>query len=242
LKLLLIACRVLWRELSFFASQSPHEIEYCFLSQGLHITPDKLREEVQHAVDKGQAKGYDAIILGYGLCSNGIEGVEARDVKLVVPRAHDCITFLLGSRERHEEFTEDRPGLYWYSPGWIETGTQPSRERAQMTRAFYRKQYGLDNADYLMETLETWMTSYHTAAYIDLGVGDREHFLNYTSQCAEEMGWEQEEVEGDPSLARDLVNGDWSSDRYIVVSPGQVVKKTFDSDIIEAGDKDKLDG
>ena len=41
---------------------------------------------------------YDAILLGYGLCGNGLAGVTARHTRLVLPRAHDCIGILMGSR------------------------------------------------------------------------------------------------------------------------------------------------
>jgi len=40
----------------------------------------------------------------------------------VVPRAHDCITLLLGSKERYAKLFGERPGTYWYSAGWLEIG------------------------------------------------------------------------------------------------------------------------
>ncbi len=233
MKLLLIACRVLWRELSYFSALSPHEIEYAFLPQGLHITPEQLREEVQAAIDAAEGKGFDAIIFGYGICSNGLEGLVAREAKLVIPRAHDCITLLLGSKERHEKYTANHPGIYWYSPGWNETDTQPSKKRLEWTRAFYKKQYGDDNAEYLMETLETWTVNYHTAAYVDLGVGDRESCLAYTHRCAEEMGWKVEEIKGLPGLVRDLVDGNWDDERYLVVPAGAKVAACYEGGIVK---------
>ena len=42
--------------------------------------------------------GYEAILLGYARCNDGLVGVTARDIPLVIPRAHDCITFFFGSR------------------------------------------------------------------------------------------------------------------------------------------------
>ena len=52
--------------------------------------------EVVAAVD---AAKYDAIILGYTLCSNGVVGLSAGS-ESPVPR-HDCITLFLGGEERY---------------------------------------------------------------------------------------------------------------------------------------------
>ena len=102
LKLKVIACDVLRREISFLASRSPCYIDVTFLSQGLHVTPDKLRamlgEEIEKA-DKGihyshylGNEQYDFIILAYGLCDNSILNLSSSLTPLVIPRAHDCIT------------------------------------------------------------------------------------------------------------------------------------------------------
>jgi Protein of unknown function (DUF1638) len=238
MKLNLIACRVLWRELSFFAAQSPHIIEYGFLEQGLHITPDKLKEEVQAKIDNAEDTDCDAIILGYGLCSNGVVGIKSKNKKIVIPRAHDCITFLLGSKERYGEYTKDNPCAYWYSPGWIETGTQPSGKRVDETRAFYIKQYGEDNGEYLMETMESWMINYKKAAYVDLDTADSAQFRKYTEKCAEDMGWETEFLKGDPKLVKELLSGDWDKEHFLILSPGEEAVPSYDDRIIKAKNAD----
>jgi len=72
-----------------------------FLSKGLHDRGARvMRAGLQAAIDEAEADAekYDALALGYGLCGNGLAGLEARSVPLVLPRAHDCITLLMGSR------------------------------------------------------------------------------------------------------------------------------------------------
>ena len=66
--------------------------------------------------------GHDAVALAYGLCNNGLAGLEARRVPLVLLRAHDCITAFLGSRDRYARYFEDRPGTYFETTGWLERG------------------------------------------------------------------------------------------------------------------------
>ena len=74
-----IACNVMWRELSHFAALSPHAFNLQFLDWGLHAEPDRLRQELQKAID-ATGEGYDAILLGYGLCSNGVEQFHAEEL------------------------------------------------------------------------------------------------------------------------------------------------------------------
>ena len=100
-KYYVIACHVLWRELCHFGSMSRNTLTFHFLKQGLHTTPDLLREQLQKTINGvPEDEGYTAVLVGYGLCCNGIEGIFARNIRLVFMRGHDCITFLLGSKER----------------------------------------------------------------------------------------------------------------------------------------------
>ena len=88
------------REAYYCAARSKNVIDIVLMPQGLHDEPDKLRTEVQKALDiihDIQGRAYDASLLGYGLCSNGIVGLSAK-IPIVVPRGHDCITLLLGSK------------------------------------------------------------------------------------------------------------------------------------------------
>ena len=82
-RLCVIGCHVLWRELCYYASLAPHVYQFHFLKQGLHNEPDVLRREVQDVVDRVEAEAYTAILLGYGLCSNGLVGVTARNTPLL---------------------------------------------------------------------------------------------------------------------------------------------------------------
>ena len=229
----IIACHVLWRELCYYASQSRNVFDFHFLEQGLHCTPDILRKELQEAID-GVDGEYAAILIGYGLCSNGIEGIVARDTRLVVVRGHDCITHLLGSKERYRQYFDEHPGTYWYTPGWIDSGSQPGKERYDQTYQSYVEKYGEDNAQYLMEMEQGWFKEYTNAAYTDLCFGENDHYKEYTRQCAEWLGWNYDELQGDPTLMKNFVEGDWSSDDFLIVEPGQRIVASYDEGIIKA--------
>lgn len=235
-----IGCHVLWREVCHFASLSEHRFDLRFQEWGLHCRPDDLRSTLQAAVDEADRGGFDAILIGYGLCSNGAAGIRAGATRLVIVRAHDCVTHLLGSKQGYREFFDAHPGTYWYSPGWIEDHLAPGKERYEHTRAEYLEKYGEDNADYLMDLEQDWFRKYSTAAYVDLGVGGAERHKSFTREAASWLGWQYQELRGESSLLVDFLNGRWEDqDRYLIVEPGWSIQPSNDEAILKA---EKIDG
>ncbi len=225
------------REAYFCAARSKNVVDVVLMEQGLHDEPEKLRREVQKALDNTcdiQGRPYDASLLGYGLCSNGIVGLSAK-IPIVAPRGHDCITLLLGSKDRYQEYFDSHRGVYWYSPGWIESGKQPSKERYEKMLEEYKEKYGDDNAQYLMEVEQTWIKEYNWATYVDWGVADSDEYKNYTKRCAEFLHWNYDELKGSPVLMQKLVDGNWDDGEFLVVKPGQKIGEDLTNDgIIKA--------
>jgi len=233
-KLALIACKVLWREFSFFAGQSEAVIDSFFQPQGLHNDPENMRAQIQAVINQVEAEhNHDYLIFGYGLCSRGIEGLKSRKTPMVFARAHDCLTFLLGSRQRQIQIYREHPDAYWYSPGWIETGTQPSKERIEKEMELLRMKFGEEDARWLHSQMAGWNRNYHKAIYIDFKIGDREKYLAYTRACAEELGWEFIELEGDPALVKNLLSGQWDEKNFLILPPGQELKLSYDDDLVK---------
>lgn len=243
MKIKLIACEIFTRELSVAAGQSEHIIDATFLPFGLHNVPHDLRSRIQEEIDGAEGRGYDAIALGYALCSRGTAEVAARSVRVVIPRAHDCITLLLGSRSRYDAEFAAHPGTYYYSPGWIERGDGEidqghiaEKEDLDARRRYdsYVEKYGEDNARFLIEQETLWLTNYSRAAFIDTGIGPVQVYRDFTQRAAESHGWGYEELAGDMSLIRRLANGEWDGDDFVIVQPGQQVVETFDERIVGA--------
>lgn len=232
-KFYIISCHVLWRELSYFASQSRHAFDFNFLRQGLHDTPDELRRQLQAAIDNA-SKEYDAILVGYGLCSNGIVDIKATTHDLVFMRGHDCITFFLGSRDRYQDYFDSNPGTYWYTSGWIETGAHPmpGKERLEYLRQQYEHKYGADNADYLMRMEQGWIDEYSKAAYIDMSIINESRYKEYTKQCADYLSWDYDELSGNMSLIRRFIEGDWDDEDFLIVRKGYKIAASHNSKII----------
>lgn len=256
MKIRVLACSVLARELCLAAVRTRENVDLEFLPQGLHCEPDLLRQELQQAIDRIEEKrasprarfermkdmrddsDYDALVLGYGLCSNGVAGIKSHRFPLVVPRAHDCITLLLGSKERYAEYFATHEGIYWYSAGWIEKSVQPGPERHRRMREYYVEKYGQDNADYLMEMEQGWMQKYKWAIYVDMGLPLADYYREYTKTCAEFLGWNFKEVAGHLGLIEAMLSGNWDTGRFLVVPPGQTIVPSYDDAILGATAED----
>jgi hypothetical protein len=219
------------KEALLCGDRSKNIIDIVFMEQALHNEPKKLRSFLQAALKKTidhKGRTYDAILLGYGLCSNGIAGLKAK-VPIVVPRAHDCITLLIGSKDNFADYFNSHKGIYWYGPGWINTGTQPGKESLEITFEQYKKKYGEDNAKYLIETQNQWLKEYNWATYIDWGFENAESEKEMTKNSAKFFGWKYDEIKGDPSLLQKLLDGNWNPEEFLVVEPGQTIAEDLTS-------------
>lgn len=234
-RLAVVGCAVMEVEVEHLMADLPHIVDYRKLEQGLHNEPKRLHQQVQDAIDDIESRtDAQAIALVYGLCSRGIEGVTTKRCRLAVARAHDCITLLLGSKQRYADYVARHPGTYWYSPGWNKHHTPPGPLRYEKLYNEYVEKYGEDNAEYLMQTEQHWFNTYDRATYVHLTVGATEQDKQYTRDCADWLKWRYDEVAGDPGLIRALLQGDWDPDRFLVLEPGQTLRMTGDDDIIAA--------
>jgi Protein of unknown function (DUF1638) len=243
LKLKVIACDVMNREFSYLSSQSCCLVDVTFLHQGLHDTPEKLKTQLQQEIDKANqgfpynyyntAPNYDYIIIGYGLCSNGITGLFSPKVPLVIPRGHDCTTLLLGSKEKYEVCFKNNPATYWFSTGWIERGWQPSELRCQVLLEEYLRKYGEDNAEFLMEMEQSWIKNYRNAAFISWNcLPNFDYYSKFTKESAKYLGWNYLEFQGESELLKNILNGVFNKSEVLVVPPGKQITPSFDPDII----------
>lgn len=234
--IVVVACRVMEDEVRHLAAEVPRIRHLCYLEQGLHNEPNRLRTELQAAIRSIEAEFPEvvAISFAYGLCSRGIEGLRAARVSLIFPRAHDCITLLLGSKSRYADYVARHPGTYWYSPGWNKCHLPPGPERTAHKRKQYEAQFDPETVDYLMQEEGVGMSHYTRATYVDLGVAATEQDLAYTRSCANWLGWTFDRVKGDPGLMRRLLGGPWTPQEFLIVPPGLVPRFTVDDRILEA--------
>jgi uncharacterized protein DUF1638 len=237
-----LTCGALARSVYAASATAPHTVSVRLFAQGLHNTPSKLRSTLQTDVDRIQRGECDAILLAYGICGTSTIGLRARHTPLVIPRAHDCITLYLGTRQRYQEEFDAHPGTYWYSLDYMErnepgAATALGAANLGMMESLYDeyvRKYGQDNADYLMEVMGEWGKHYDRAAFIDMGLGDGQEFEQVARSQAERRGWLFERKEGNRRLLNMLINGDWPEDEFLVVPPGYELVQSGSDGLIAA--------
>lgn len=143
LPIVVIACKVLVAALERALPQKLAS-QVQFLDYGLHRVPVKLTDAVQDALFAVEEPSL--IVLGYGLCGNGLRGIRSGVHTLVTPRTDDCIALLLGSYRAYMHQFSKTPGTYYLTKGWLESGSHPLKEYYE-----YLPKYGPETTLWLLD-------------------------------------------------------------------------------------------
>jgi len=235
----LISCNVFQREASWCIARSPHVIDTEYTELGEHVRSTGLRQLIQGKIDATEASGknYDALLVLFGLCGNATIGLQARRTRLIIPRAHDCCTILLGSRAKFAEHFGDAPSTPFSSAGYIERGNYflrtgddgaPEVQVGDAYRALVEK-YGEEDAKYI------WAEMYPDhgnakAVFIEL---PQTSHLGYAEQFrvkAAAAGKQPVELKGDIRLIENLIGGNWDPKEYLTVPPAATTEGVYDWD------------
>jgi hypothetical protein len=214
-RIVLIACEVMKPELEQ-AGKGRRHVEILYLEQSLHRTPQRMPQRVQEMIDQA-AVSADCIVLGYGLCSNGILGVKAPRQVLIVPRCHDCIAFFLGSPEVYRKDFESRPGTYYLTPGWVSERKDP----LGIIEDDYEPKFGRETAEWVMKEE---LKHYTHIVLIDTGVADIAPLRRRALENAKFFNMTLEEVEAKSlDYFVKLIEGPYNPDDFILLNPGEAV-------------------
>jgi hypothetical protein len=199
-----------------------------------------MQSRIVKSIQKADQKGFDAILLGYGLCNTWIYGLAAKKTPLIIPRSHDCIGVLLGSKQKYLDYYFENPGTYFQSVGWMEnTENEPSIKKRSLQKLYgmdmsqeeIKSKYGEENLDYLNDALDQ-TKHYSNMAFIDTGMDSDYHFQNHAKSKAEKNKWTFDVLKGNINLLQNLVNGHWSDSEFLIINPGAVVQQSIDEDLV----------
>lgn len=214
LRLTVIACSMMKDELT--ALNSPG-VRFEFLETGLHRTPDKMPPAIQEKINQVDGSS-DYVVLGYGLCGNGIVGVKAGKQPLVIPKAHDCISLLLGSRETYRREQKKAPGTIYLTKGWIDEGKPPLVAFEE-----YVQRLGKEKAEW---GIRIEYEHYTRVVLVDTGAFDMAFYRNQARANAAFLGLAYSEIKGSPAYFEKMVAGQWSEDEFVILPPGEQVNQS----------------
>lgn len=214
--LVVIACKVFQDLLEHFLPADISD-QLTFLDYGLHQFPRVLNQTVQEQIDG--IREPSRILLGYGLCGNGLHGIQAGLHTLFIPRADDCIAILLGSYQSYMKEFKENPGTYYLTKGWLESGSDPLKEYHQAV-----EKYGAEDGAWVMDqqyaNYKRLVFVAHTQEALD---AYRPRALEVAEFC-ERWGMKYEEVLGSEAYIRGLVKAvstlSESDEEFLVIPPG----------------------
>ena len=212
----LISCNVFQREVCWCLARSPHIVDLEFTELGEHAHSGRLRDLIQRHIDatENAGKKYEAILLLFGLCGNATAGLCARQTQLVLPRAHDCCTILLGSKEKFAEHFKDAPSTPFSSAGYLDRGEYFLRVDGGNSTVNYGNsyaelvaQYGEEDAKYVWETLHPpeLENANPKAVFINIPETTPPEYLQRFQQKATEAGKECLELPGNMRLIHKML-------------------------------------
>ena len=221
LPVVILACQVME---SMVADLLPEDLatEVTYFDYGLHRLPDKMTWTLQEAIDSIEQPSL--VVLGYGLCGNGLNGIKAGPHTLLIPRVDDCISLLLGSHQAYMREFEAVPGTYYLSKGWLESGSHPLKEFEE-----YVVKYGPEDAAWVMDQ------QYQHYERLAMVAHNQEDLDKYRAEAqvvaayCERWGYRYEEILGSDAYVRRLIEVaaalDQADGDFVVVPPGGVINQ-----------------
>ncbi len=216
LPVVIIACQVFQDLLSRFIPSGLNG-NISFMDYGLHSTPNKLARALQESIDR--IENPSLIVLGYGLCGNGLNGIKAGKHTLLVPRADDCIAIFLGSYAAYRKEFDSVPGTYYLSKGWLESGSNPLSEYQK-----YEKRLGAEKAMWVMDQQ---YQHYKRLVFVAHSQEDLEAYRPQAQEVArfcQRWGMRYEEISGSDLFIRQLVEMTYSpetaNENFVLIQPG----------------------
>lgn len=201
----ILACKTIQQELLAAMEQVGCSWPVLWVESGLHNWPGRLRGAVQGLL--GECVGADTVVLAMSLCGNALVGLETGDFSLILPRCDDCVTLLLGSRERRAQL----PATYFLTEGWLK-GERNLWEEYQHAR----KKYGKDLARQIFADM---LAHYRHIALVDTGAYDlaavRPQFLH----IARELELEPIYPAGTLDYLKALLSPPWDEDQFLTLPP-----------------------
>jgi len=220
--IVVIACKVFQDLLEHFVPPDAAD-QITFLDYGLHRVPKELTETVQEQIDG--IRNPSRILLGYGLCGNGLEGIQAGQHTLVIPRADDCIAILLGSYDAYVKEFSEHPGTYYLTKGWLESGSDPLKEYDEIV-----EKYDAETAAWIMDEQ---YKNYTRLVFVAHTQEDLEAYRPRALEVAEyckRWGMKYEEVRGSEAYISELVTAvstlSESNDEFLFIPPGGKIEQS----------------
>ncbi|MEW5784078.1 MAG: DUF1638 domain-containing protein [Bacillota bacterium] len=210
-KTVVLACETISEEVLFTANSVQTPFPIIWVESGLHNNPDRLKKQLQ--ADIRRIDNADYILLLFGYCGNSILDLVSENSSLVIPKADDCISLLLGGNKPRNSLNA-KAMAYFLTNGWLQHENNLWSEYQ-----YCLKKYGIERTRKLYQMM---LGNYHSLNVINTGAYNLEELLPVTKQIAAELGLTHTVVEGSLGLIEKALRGQWD-DEFAIIEPGRPV-------------------
>ena len=214
MKTAVIACETIRCELECAMEDVGSTYPIYWLDSGLHNTPNVLRSRLSETFEKAERDGVGRLLAAMGFCGNSFTEVATGQIELILPRVDDCISLLLGSMQRRRNINET-DAAYFLTHGWMRGERNIWVEHQHLV-----DKYGEDTARDIGEMM---YGNYRTLALLDSGSEPIEPLIESSKIIAETLHLEQKVIPATRDYFRELLNGPWSDERFVIVAPGSII-------------------
>lgn len=193
-----------------------------FLDYGLHARPTEMQPALQERLDALPEPA--TVIIGYGLCGNGVVGLSAGRHTLVLPKVHDCVAMVMGSHQAYLDDFRSNPGTYYLTRGWLDIGEDPLHEYKRIV-----KRRGREFAERVIGSLYGGYRRICLLAFSSEEIDEiRPRAAPIVQFCQERWGVSYDEIIGDPSFIERLARPDLHQEQFLLIPPGgEVTQEMF---------------
>ena len=193
-----------------------------FLDYGLHARPTEMQPALQERLDALPEPA--TVIIGYGLCGNGVVGLSAGRHTLVLPKVHDCVAMVMGSHQAYLDDFRSNPGTYYLTRGWLDIGEDPLHEYRRIV-----KRRGREFAERVIGSLYGGYRRICLLAFSSEEIDEiRPRAAPIVEFCQERWGVSYDEIIGDPSFIERLAQPDLHQEQFLLIPPGgEVTQEIF---------------
>ncbi len=203
----IIACEVMKEEI--LAASHGLDIEFEFVPMGFHLYPEKLRSELQSILDS--SRGFQRIILAFGLCGGAARDLKASDYILTIPRVHDCIPIFLGSQERYEQLRLDEKGTFYLTCGWM--------YGEKLILSEYKRSFERFGEKKAVSIINRIYGSYKKILFISTSDSREVECLQRSHEIARLLNLKYHVISGDSTYIEKIIKGPWNEESFVNVPP-----------------------
>lgn len=182
-----------------------------YLEGGFHNHPERMRSHINEILAR-ETRGFDRALMAMGHCGGVCRELDPIGCELIIPRADDCLSLLMGSMKRRQKASR-QIATYFLTAGWL-------RHTENLITSFERdcELFGSKQARVIYRIM---LKHYRRFGFIDTGTYDLELEKKKTAPLSSILNIQTESLAGDLSWLRRLLTGPWNPDEFLVLAPGK---------------------